>query len=111
MLRAVPPVPPSYTYLLARDHAFRAHAIQSMTGSSGRQRARTEALALYPVAFPAEVVWREFGSLIAHMFDSIGMGSAEAQILAAKRDALLPKLVSGELPLKDAEWFPREDAE
>ena len=52
VLRAIPPVPPEYTYLLARDPAFRAHAIQNMTGTSGRQRARTEALAMYPLPIP-----------------------------------------------------------
>ena len=45
VMRAIPPVPPEYAYLLARNPDFRAHAIQSMTGTSGRQRAQTEALA------------------------------------------------------------------
>ena len=60
VLRAMQPVPAEFTYLLARDPIFRAHAIQSMTGTSGRQRARTEALATYLVAYPASYVWREF---------------------------------------------------
>ena len=36
VMRAIPPVTSEYTYLLARDEEFRAHAIQSMTGTSGR---------------------------------------------------------------------------
>ena len=45
VMRAIPPVPPEYTYLLARHAAFREHAIQSMTGTSGRQRVQVNALA------------------------------------------------------------------
>jgi type I restriction enzyme S subunit len=33
---------------------------------------------------------------------------AESRILAALRDALLPKLISGELRVKDAECFLKE---
>ena len=38
VLRPKPPLPREFGYLLARDRAFREHAIQSMTGTSGRQR-------------------------------------------------------------------------
>ena len=44
---STPVVPPEFTYLLARDSRFRSEAIQSMTGTSGRQRAQAEALATY----------------------------------------------------------------
>ena len=96
VMRAIPPVPPEYTYLLARDLAFRAHAIQSMTGTSGRQRARTEALAPYPLPSPPADVWTEFSSLAGPVFTSIELSRKESQALVAQRDALLPKLVSGE---------------
>ena len=99
VMRALSPVPPEYTYLLARDPAFRAHAIQSMTGSSGRQRARTEAVATYPLPFPTSDLWRAFGLLVKPVFDSIGANSEAVRALAAQRDALLPKLVSGEIRL------------
>jgi type I restriction enzyme S subunit len=33
------------------------------------------------------------------------MNAAESKTLAALRDALLPRLISGELPLKDAQKF------
>ena len=100
VLRATSPVPPAYTYLLARDDAFRAHAIQSMTGSSGRQRAKTEVLAQYLLAVPSAAVWREFAFLVEPIFHSIKMRSEEARTLATERDALLPKLVPGAiLPL------------
>ncbi len=103
VLRSKPPVPPTYTYLLARDPAFRSHAIQSMTGTSGRQRARTEALASYLVFIPSEGVWSAFGALIQPMFEQIRANGEESQTLAQTRDLLLPKLMSGDIRVRDAE--------
>ncbi|MXX15052.1 MAG: restriction endonuclease subunit S [Gemmatimonadetes bacterium] len=97
VMRAIPPVTSVYPYLLARDPAFRAHAIQSMTGTSGRQRARTEALAPYQVAFPTTEVWTVFALIIEPLFSKIHVNSEESRTLAVQRDTLLPKLVSGEL--------------
>lgn len=102
-MRAIPPVTSVYPYLLARDPAFRAHAIQSMTGSSGRQRARTEALAPYQVAFPTTEIWTAFGWIIEPLFSKIYVNSKESHTLAVQRDALLPKLVSGDLRIKQTE--------
>ena len=95
VMRAVPPVPPEYSYLLARDGAFREHAIQSMTGTSGRQRVQVDALAPYLLPFPPADVWAKFSSLISPVFDGIWLGNKESCSLTAQRDALLPKLVSG----------------
>ncbi len=97
VMRAIPPVTSVYPYLLARDPAFRAHAIQSMTGTSGRQRARTEALAPYQVTFPTTEIWAAFALIIEPLFSKIHVNSEESRAIAAQRDALLPKLVSGKL--------------
>ena len=96
-MRAVPPVPPEYTYLLARDDAFREHAIQSMTGTSGRQRVQVDALAPYPLPGPPAEVWTEFSVLIGPVFARIEFNRQESLALTAQRDAMLPRLVSGEL--------------
>ena len=103
VLRAKSPVPESWTYLLARDPMFRAHAIQSMTGTSGRQRASSEALAAYPVTIPDAPIWQAFGNLIGPMFTRIKAAGAESETLAQTRDLLLPKLMSGEIRLREAE--------
>ena len=101
VIRAKPPVPPECTYLLARDAAFREHAIQSMTGTSGRQRVQVDALARYLLPFPPMDVWATFGSLVGPMFADIGITHKESHSLAAQRDALLPRLVSGDVPVGD----------
>ena len=100
VMRVIPPVPPEYTYLLARDPTFRAYAIQSMTGTSGRQRARTEALVPYPLVFPQRQAWSALASIVTPMFAKIKSNHEEINTLAAERDALLPSLVSGTVPVE-----------
>jgi type I restriction enzyme S subunit len=104
VLRSSPPVPPAYSYLVARNSSFRAHAIQSMTGTSGRQRARSEALASYPVAQPSDMaVWSAFGSMIEPLFERIRLNGEDIHTLAQTRDLLLPKLMSGAIRVRGAE--------
>ena len=98
VMRSSPPIPPEFTYLLARDPAFRSHAIQSMTGTSGRQRAQTGALAAYSLPCPPASDWEFFGSAVKEVFEKVKSNMDEISDLSAQRDTLLPKLVSGELP-------------
>ena len=110
VMRAIPPVSPEYSYLLARDGAFREHAIQSMTGTSGRQRVQVDALAPYLLPSPPAEVWLKFSSLVRPLFASIGLGSKAFCSLAAQRDGLLPKLVSGEVRIiQQAPYEPTEE--
>ena len=97
VMRPKPPVPSEYAYLLARDDAFRAHAIQSMTGTSGRQRARVDVLAPYPIAYPPADIWRSFRLTAKPMFARLRVSALESRALSGLRDALLPKLVSGDV--------------
>ncbi len=89
--------PTSIGYLIARNAQFRQHAIQSMTGTSGRQRANAKAL--------AELPWVIYPKNIVHIFDKVaGVYLAlaknkgdESKALSELRDTLLPRLLSGEL--------------
>ena len=95
-MRAIPPVPSEYTYLLARDESFRAHAIQNMTGTSGRQRVQAQVLSNYPLPSPQEEIWPAFSILTKPLFAKIKLLSEDSRALAGLRDAMLPRLVSGE---------------
>jgi type I restriction enzyme S subunit len=105
VLRSKPPLPAEFAYCLARSDGFRDFAIQSMTGSSGRQRVPAESLDHYLLTSCPEPIAHAFGSIVASMFARASKASAESRTLAALRDALLPKLISGELRVKDAEKF------
>jgi type I restriction enzyme S subunit len=97
VLRPKPPLPEYHGYLLARSEEFRSHAIQNMTGSSGRQRVPPECLAQFDVVVPDATVAVRFGTLVAPLAQRIRGNSEQSRTLAAVRDALLPKLMSGEV--------------
>ncbi|BCA92726.1 restriction endonuclease subunit S [Vreelandella aquamarina] len=106
VMRPKSPVPAEYPYLLARDDAFREHAIRSMTGTSGRQRAQGDSVAAFKLASPPDKnVWHAFAKQVMPLFESIKSNAKANETLAQLRDSLLPKLISGELRIKDAEIF------
>lgn len=105
VLRSKPPLPEEYAYCLARSAEFREYAIQSMTGSSGRQRVPAEALKYFQVAEPPRRLAEAFGRAVKPGFSRSRAAFRESRTLAALRNTLLPKLISGELRIKDAEKF------
>jgi len=105
VLRPKPPLPEEYAYCLARGAEFREFAIQSMTGTSGRQRVPPESLAHFRVPFPPRPIAEEFGRAVKSRFARASAAVRESVTLSALRDALLDKLISGELRVTDAEKF------
>lgn len=95
--------PPPFGYLLSRDPDFRQHAIQSMTGTSGRQRAQVESLAAWPIAVVPAAILEAFGALVNPLFARITAAAAESRTLAETRDYLLPRLMSGEVRVAEAQ--------
>jgi type I restriction enzyme, S subunit len=108
VLRPKLPLPDEYAYCLARGAEFRDFAIQSMTGSSGRQRVPAESLSHFKIAWPPERIAKQFGKLVRPLFVRASTTADESRSLAALRDTLLPKLISGELRVKDAERLLKE---
>ncbi len=96
VLRSEPPLPAEFAYCLARSEKFRKSLIQSMTGSSGRQRVPAETLSHFLLAMPPEPLAKTFGSYISPMFALASILACESRTLAALRDTILPKLISGE---------------
>jgi type I restriction enzyme S subunit len=105
VLRPKPPLPEEFAYCLARSEPFRDFAIQSMTGSSGRQRVPADSLADFRLVHPGKRVAELFGRLVKPLFTRVSLATRESRTLAALRDALLRKLISAELRLNDAEKF------
>jgi len=108
VLRPHPPLPPFFGYLLARDPGFRTHAIQSMIGSSGRQRVDLRSLAQYKLVVPDPAVAEAFGRVVEPLRDRI-VANCEMQLtLASLRDTLLPRLISGKIRVSEAEEALKE---
>jgi type I restriction enzyme S subunit len=96
-------VSPEWVYLFARSELFRAHAIKSMSGATGRQRVRRESLEAFPLAEPASAIMEQFTNIVRPMFEEIHILARANNNLQQARDLLLPKLISGEIDLSDAE--------
>jgi type I restriction enzyme S subunit len=110
VMRPKPPLPGEFAYCLARDKEFRKFAIQSMSGTSGRQRVPAEALFHYFLAMPPAPIAAAFGSLVMPLFKRARAAADETKTLTSLRDALLPRLISGELRVRDTELFGTEAA-
>lgn len=90
---------------LARNNKFRLHAIQSMVGSSGRQRVQNSCFSDFYMALPksSNKVLELFHEMTSVNFEKISIQAKESRTLAKLRETLLPKLMSGELRIPDAE--------
>jgi type I restriction enzyme S subunit len=105
ILRAKPPFPEEFAYCLARSSGFREFAIQSMTGSSGRQRVPADSLSHFQLVVAPKPIAESFGRIVRPMFARAGAAAKASRALAAVRDSLMPKLITGELRVNDAETF------
>ena len=92
-------IPASIGYFIARFESFRNIAVQSMTGTSGRQRANADVI--------GKQTWIKYPTSLLSCFDSIAgqyllqakNRGDENRNLSELRNTLLPKLLSGELTL------------
>jgi type I restriction enzyme S subunit len=74
-------------------------------GSTGTKMPRTSwgDMARYPLVLPPEPVAAAFTEMVRPAVERILASIHESRTLASMRDALLPKLISGEIRVKDAE--------
>ncbi len=97
VLRPQPPLPKPFAYCLARSSSFRMFAVQNMSGTSGRQRVSPAALRGFLLVEPPGQLAGRFGEVAGPLFERARNRGHESRILAALRDALLPKLISGSI--------------
>ena len=84
-------------YLLARTDDFRQSAINSMSGSDGRQRVKSDKLKMLDYLHPTNALVKEFGKIAGPIFEKIYKLSKQMQQAKQARDLLLPKLMNGEV--------------
>jgi type I restriction enzyme S subunit len=84
--------------------AFVEHTNACSTGTK-MPRTNWGDMASYSLPIPPKPVAQAFTKQVRPAVDRITAGIHESRTLAALRDTLLPKLISGELHIKDAERF------
>ena len=108
VLRPKPPLPSQFAYCLARGSEFRELAIQNMSGTSGRQRVPQNALRGFLMVVPPRRLATRFGEVAESFFERARNAGRESRTLAALRDTLLPKLISGEIRVPATDRGPTE---
>ena len=104
MLRGKEAIQTQFVACLARYNNFRDHCIQSMVGSSGRQRVQNSCFSYFNLALPlGSNLLSLFNDLSKAIFEKFTQQREQSRVLSELRDTLLPKLLSGELRIPDAE--------
>jgi type I restriction enzyme S subunit len=95
-----------YLYSLFSLDSFLAIFSTLVTGtSSSHQRVRPEDLMAIDVVIPPERVTTSFSHRVRPLLTLVNHNLAQNGTLSSIRDTLLPKLLSGEIRVKDAEKF------
>ena len=90
-----------FLWRLFCDEAFVSEFSTHVTGtSSSHQRVRPESLEEIRVAIPTNGTIGKFNEHVSPMLKAVSQNLHENQSLAAIRDALLPKLMSGEVSVR-----------
>ena len=100
------PVQSKYAaYLFSTLYADKFFAFM-VAGSKGTKMPRGDKqhIMSYPVALPSEEELKEFNALALPVLAKIHSNKAENKRLSATRDALLPKLMSGEIDVSDIQF-------
>ena len=88
---------PYMVYLLSRTNGFRQSAINSMSGSDGRQRVKADKLKSLAYLLPPAELVLDFEQIVSPMFEIVFKLNKQIFAATQARDRLLPKLMSGEV--------------
>lgn len=106
VLTPIDPWSTEYLYCLLSSNVFARRFTALVTGTSGsHQRVRPKAFLALHVVHPPEALVRQFTTIVALLLGRVAQGRAESETLAALRDTLLPRLVSGEIRVNDPGRF------
>ena len=103
VLCARTPFTKSYVYCLARSPGLQQRIEALVTGTSkSHQRAQADSILALDVIMPPAPILEVFEIVTSVLLDRTLACRRESRTLAALRDALLPKLISGELQVADS---------
>ena len=109
VLRARMPRWSAFVLACVSSSAFVSHASQASTGTK-MPRTNWRTMSEYELCRPDDTIAATFQHIVSPMVDRIVTNVHASRTLAALRDALLPKLISGEIRLRTAEMAVDADA-
>lgn len=90
-----------FVYGLFTSHGFASEFNNMATGSTGsHQRVRPESMLKMATLIPDRSTINSYSTLVRPMLERISANTTESHTLAALRDTLLPKLMRGEVRVK-----------
>ena len=97
------PTTSKFIYLWLRSAYANDEFLQFENGTTGIKNFAFKLFsANYKLVAPPDAILEEFNQLISLLFDQQQANAEASDTLAAIRDALLPRLISGELRVPDA---------
>jgi type I restriction enzyme S subunit len=96
-----------FFYLLFLTSAFQEHVHRYIHGTTVLHLNK-EGVSNFRFVKPPELIVRVFSVFVLPLFQQIANLAVDSRVLAGLRDALLPKLIRGELRVKDVERFLKE---
>ncbi|MFN8187797.1 MAG: restriction endonuclease subunit S [Gaiellales bacterium] len=96
--RPRPPFTREYVFCFFRSTGFQEVFRTLVTGTSGsHQRVKAEHMLAIPAAIPSAPAIEAFTATATPLLERVALNRRESRTLAQLRDALLPKLISGEI--------------
>ena len=94
----------AFVYHLFADEKFRAGLVSLVTGTSkSHQRAGLASILQLTAVMPSPQAMEAFGDLVAPLHARVAANKRENVVLTQSRDFLLPRLLSGEITVRDAD--------
>lgn len=91
-----------YIYCAIRNSAFKEFAVSQSHGSAQANVSGASILE-YPIVLPCEKIINAFSGIVKVLIEKILTNHEQALALASCRDTLLPRLISGQLRLPEAQ--------
>jgi restriction endonuclease S subunit len=91
-----------YIYLFFSSE-YGSQYITSQLAGSTQQYLTLKVLRSFPCLYPLDSITKSFDAHVSDLFQNIAINIQENQTLTTLRDTLLPKLISGEVRVTDAE--------
>lgn len=98
-----------FVYCIVRNPDFKVH-VETHAHGSVQANVSGKDIMSYPFALPPVETKARFNYLISAKLEGILLSLAEMKTTAMTRDALLPKLLSGQIRIRDAEKFVEDAA-
>lgn len=94
----------AYLYLMMKSERMRMEILKRVTGSTGsRQRAQPSQISVLPIVYPPRELVIAFESIVSPILEMVAANREQCGTLASVRDMLLPKLLSGEIRVREAQ--------